>query len=292
MKAVILAAGEGTRLRPVTYYTPKPMLPFYGKSFMAYTLRNLAGLVEGLVIVVSYRQEQVRDYFGDRFASLPVEYVTQQDLRGTGAAVMAARDSVDGRFLVIQGDVYASRKLLQDMIDIDDQYALSLVEVDDPENHAGVRHQHGTVKETLTPNHWVDRGVWLLSSSIFDPIQEISSSKNTHEVRMLAVIQELISNGVDILAHRTYEPWIELGDHAPLESVLKALEFLGRKSGLGDSSVAPEVEIENSKIKNSLLFGSGKIIESRIENCVIYLRGTVEDQDVVDRIDVLGSRGR
>jgi NDP-sugar pyrophosphorylase family protein len=325
MKAVILAAGEGTRLRPITYYIPKPMLPFYGKPFMAYTMENLSGLVESVVVVVNYRQEQIRDYFGNYFASLPIEYAIQQDSQGTGSAVMAARDFVDSKFLVIQGDVYTSRELSQDMVAIDDEYALSLVKVDDPENHAGVRHQGQKVKETLASSPWVDRGVWLLSSSIFDKIEEMRPSEGTYEMRMLTAIQKLIDHGVDVKAHLTYEPWIELGDHAPLESVLKALTFFREKScqiaskgeqkssitslGFGESVGAAsqsaracsdprvrgnsrdcEIETGSSKIVNSLIFGNGRIIRSRIENSVVYLKGVVEDREITDRIVVLGFR--
>jgi len=170
------------------------------------------------------------------------------------------------------------------MMDIDSEYVLSLTEVDDPENHAGVRHQDGAVRETLVSNHWVDRGIWLLSSSIFQQIQEMSDSEDTHEVRMLKAIQRLIGNGTDVAAYLTYEPWIELGDHEPLKSVLKALQFFREKEGLKDSSIGSQIEVENSKIENSLVFGSGKITGSRIENSAIYLKGNLENQNLADRI--------
>ena len=60
----------------------------------------------------------------------------------------------------------------------------------------------------------------------------MSFSETTHEVRMLAVVQKLIGDGVDVRAHLTHGPWIELGDHEPLESVLKALQFFRREEGL------------------------------------------------------------
>lgn len=289
MKAVILAAGEGTRLRPITNYMPKPMLPFYGKPFMEYTLENLTELVESVVIVVNYRQEQIRDYFGDRFASLPLEYVVQQDMRGTGAAVMAAKENVGGKFLIIQGDVYASQKLLQNMVSMDDEYVLSLVEVDDSENHAGMKHQDGKVREVLVPDRWVDRGVWILSLGIFDKLGEMIYSEDTGEIRMLNAIQKLIDEGTDVKAYLTNESWIQLGDHAPLESVLKGLKFFKDGDSFINASIASDIEVENSNIVNSLIFGSGKIESSKIENSVVYLNGAIEGKDMANCMDVFDS---
>ncbi len=117
MKAIILAAGEGTRLRPITHHVPKPMIPLFDRPFLDYTLENLADLVDGVVFVGNYKQEQIRNYFGTRYTSLPIKYVVQQNQKGTAEALMTAKDEVDDRFLVIQGDVYASRKLLQGMIE-------------------------------------------------------------------------------------------------------------------------------------------------------------------------------
>lgn len=81
----------------------------------------------------------------------------------------------------------------------------------------------------------------------------MSFSESTHEVRMLAVLQKLIGDGVDVRAHLTHEPWIELGDHAPLESILKALEFFRSKKDLEDNSIASDIKLKNSKINNSLI---------------------------------------
>lgn len=292
MKAVILAAGEGTRLRPITYYVPKLMLPFYEKPFMAYTMENLSELVESVVMVVNYKQEQIRDYFGEQFASLPVEYVVQSKLEGTASAVMAARDFVDTKFLVVQGDVYASRKLLKEMAEIDSECALSLVKVDDPENHAGVRHQDGQVLETFAENEWVDRGIWLFSPTLFDYIEKTKRSEND-EFRMLIAVQKMIDSGVYVSAYLSEGPWIELGDHEPLESVLKAIAFLQKKEEeLEDSSIASEIDTQHCSIKNSLIFGEGRIIESRISNSVVYLNGVFKNQHVANEIVVLDKEVR
>lgn len=282
MKAVILAAGEGTRLRPITYHIPKPMIPFFGKPFLAYTMENLIGLVDSIVMVVKYKKEQIMSYFGNRFASLPLEYVEQKDLRGTADALLAARDLLEERFLVIQGDVYASRQLLRDMKDMDGKNALSLVKVTDPENHAGIEHHHGVVKRTFAQSSWVDRGIWLLSPVIFDYIEGMKH--RYEELRGLIAVGRMIEDGIEVKAYISHEPWVEIGDHAPLQSTLNALKFLHRLiGGRGDPS-SVSLKTANCDISNSLLFGEGTLIESRIRNSVVYCDKTISGVTVINSI--------
>ena len=292
MKAVILAAGEGRRLRPITYYVPKPMFPFFGKPFLAYTLENLVGIVDSIVLVVKHKKEQIVDYFGTMYASLPIEYVEQKELKGTASALITAKDFVDDRFLVIQGDVYASRSLLLGMKETSAEHVLSLVKVVDHENHAGIEHHNGVVKKTFAETPWVDRGIWLFSSIIFDYIENISL--NGGELRVLVAVQDMINDGVCVQAYTSHEPWIQLGDHEPLESVLNALTFFlsfhnpkvshtpNRDSIIERSSVS--VETIGCEISNSLVFGEGTLILSKIQNSVVYCSKTVSKVKVINAI--------
>lgn len=105
MDAVILAAGLGTRLRPHTLHTPKPLLPLRGRPILDWTLGALPGAVERVVVVVNYLADQVRDYLKkqDHFADW--QAVTQEQPRGTGDALRSCRDKLrSDRFLVLNGD--------------------------------------------------------------------------------------------------------------------------------------------------------------------------------------------
>jgi NDP-sugar pyrophosphorylase family protein len=104
--AVILAAGKSTRTYPLTLTRPKPTLPLVGRPLMGHTLAALAGVVEEAVVVVNYRAAMVRAAFGSSYEGLPIKYVEQREPRGTGDAVAAVRDVVDGPFLVVDGDDY------------------------------------------------------------------------------------------------------------------------------------------------------------------------------------------
>ncbi|MGI4790952.1 MAG: sugar phosphate nucleotidyltransferase [Janthinobacterium lividum] len=106
MKAMILAAGEGTRLRPLTATLPKPMVPIVGIPLLERTLRWLAdqGITEAAVNLY-HRPQLIPDYFGDRFAGIRLHYFFEEELRGTAGGVKAAEGIfADTPFFVIYGD--------------------------------------------------------------------------------------------------------------------------------------------------------------------------------------------
>ena len=105
MQAVILAAGEGTRMRPLTDSTPKPMLPVADRPLVAHTVDAAvdAGVTD-LVLVVGYEADEVRGYFGDEYRGVPVDYAVQEEQLGTAHAVRCAREHLDGSFVVLNGD--------------------------------------------------------------------------------------------------------------------------------------------------------------------------------------------
>jgi UDP-N-acetylglucosamine diphosphorylase/glucosamine-1-phosphate N-acetyltransferase len=105
MQTVILAAGKGTRMRPLTERRPKPMLPVADRPLVAHTADAAveAGASE-LVLVVGYEADEVRAFFGDEYRGVSVTFAEQQRQRGTADAVRAASEHLDGPFAVLNGD--------------------------------------------------------------------------------------------------------------------------------------------------------------------------------------------
>ena len=139
MKAIILAAGRGTRLKPVTDHVPKPLIPFFGKPFIEYTLDEVHGLVDEIVLVVRHHGDQIRAALGEEHLGVPLRYVWQGELRGSGDALLQAREYMTDPTLVILGDVYVARESVELMMEADSEFVLSAAHVDDPENHLGVQ---------------------------------------------------------------------------------------------------------------------------------------------------------
>ncbi len=113
MDAIILAAGRGTRLRPLTDTVPKPLIPIAGKGTLVRILDNLPPAVSRVIIVVGYLGDAIRAEIGDHSQNRTVEYVAQEVLDGTGGALRWARPLIRSeRFLVLMGDdLYAARDL-------------------------------------------------------------------------------------------------------------------------------------------------------------------------------------
>lgn len=112
MDAVILAAGKGTRLRPITDTVPKGMVDICGRPLIKRIIDALPSTIEKLVIVVGYRGEQIVDYVKASVWKIPVTFVKQDRLDGTGSALYLAREHLHDRFLVVNGDdLYAADDL-------------------------------------------------------------------------------------------------------------------------------------------------------------------------------------
>lgn len=109
MQAVILAAGFGKRLRPITYHVPKPMIRIAGKNLIEHNLDILPDEIDELIIVVNYLKEQIINHFGNNYKGRKIIYIKQKDMLGTGHALKVCKDSIKDRFLVMMADDIYSR---------------------------------------------------------------------------------------------------------------------------------------------------------------------------------------
>lgn len=105
MDGLVFAAGEGTRLRPLTDDTPKPLLTVGGRPILTHCLDTLVDLgVDRLVIVVGYRGNAIVDRYGDEFREHPIVYARQEDRLGMAHALLAAESHVDADLAMLDGD--------------------------------------------------------------------------------------------------------------------------------------------------------------------------------------------
>ncbi|MEK7616384.1 MAG: nucleotidyltransferase family protein [Patescibacteria group bacterium] len=105
MQAVIPAAGEGVRMRPLTLTTPKPLLPVAGKPILQHIMEALPKVVDDVIVVVGYLGEQIVDYFGPSFHGKKITYVWQREKTGTARALQLCKPYLHpGTFLFLNAD--------------------------------------------------------------------------------------------------------------------------------------------------------------------------------------------
>jgi len=105
MKAVVIAAGEGTRLRPLTEDKPKGMVEVAGKPILTHCFEDLVELgADELVVVVGYRKEKIVSHYDDEFRGVPITYTHQREPKGIAHALLTAEEHVDDDFMVMLGD--------------------------------------------------------------------------------------------------------------------------------------------------------------------------------------------
>ena len=108
MKAVILAGGLGTRMRPITYKTPKPLVPLVGKPLVMHIIDSLPPRVDTVVLAVSYMKDVLEEYFRVNDCGRKVILVNETSPLGTGGAIKNVEGHLDDTFIVINGDVLTS----------------------------------------------------------------------------------------------------------------------------------------------------------------------------------------
>jgi len=117
MKAVVLAVGEGRRLRPLTERRPKPMVPVANRPILEYVIEALSGAgVDGLVFIVGYKRKRIQTYFGDGDDwGVDIEYVVQEKQLGTGQTLLQAEGVTKDEFLVLNGDSVVDSGVVEGM---------------------------------------------------------------------------------------------------------------------------------------------------------------------------------
>lgn len=185
MQCVILAAGKGTRMRPLTDTLAKPLIKVCGKTILDHIVESLPSEVDELVLVVGYREEQIRAHCGEVFHGRKVTYVTQEDYAGgTGDALMCAKDSVNGKFLFMYADDIHGADALQRVVQ--EEHAMLGMHSDTPERFGVlVQHEDGTLKEILEkpkepPSNLVNIGGFVVDHSIFE--YEVAVSEELGEL--------------------------------------------------------------------------------------------------------------
>jgi len=211
MLAVILAAGEGTRIRPLSRGVPKPMLPVAGQPLTAHVAdAAVAAGADELVFVVGYRGDVVRNHFGDSHRGVPVHYAEQEEQRGTADAVYAARDHIDGPFVVLNGDSCYDPETLAAFFE--EGPAVGAQRVDDPTDYGVLTLEDGVVtgieeKPDDPLSDLVNTGVYRFPAEARDLLDVPASERGERE------LTDVLAAVADTHAVRPVrmEQWLDVG---------------------------------------------------------------------------------
>jgi len=224
MQCVILAAGEGKRLRPLTNDCPKPLVKVAGEAILDHIVRALPDEITELIIVVGYCGDQVRAYCGDRFHDRNVLYVEQENQLGTAHALKLCELYLTGRFLVMLGDDIHSKKDIERALQHDRTVLVAVSE--NPERFGVIiRNDDGTLSEIVEKpanpsSNLVSTGTMVLDMAIFRHQVEPASNGEYYLSHMLE------SYAKDTPVHVVIEEsWIPIGypeDIARAEDILKS----------------------------------------------------------------------
>ena len=259
MKAVILAAGEGSRMRPLTCTRPKVMLPIANKPILEHLLvEAIAAGISEFILVVGYHDEAVLDYFGDGGKwQVQVDYVKQRRQLGTADALTMVAELVEGNFLMMNGDMVIGRRDIAEMA-VKKDTSLAVVEVSDTRGLGVVEVNRGRLvriyeKEENPPSRLANAGLYLLTPEIFKAISRTAKSPRG-EYELTDSLTLMLEAGHNIACHAISQwldisyPWDLLTANETLMSALQA-----RNSG--------EVE-ENAVVKGPVVIGKGTVVRS------------------------------
>lgn len=172
MQCVIAAAGKGTRMRPLTETTPKPLLLVCGKPILDHIVEALPEEIDELIIVVSYLKEQIEAHCGDSFYGRKVTYVVQENpAGGTGEALKVCEPLLRDRFLFMYADDIHGSEALQTVVSY--PYAMLAARSDTPELFGVLDlSADGTLaaileKPVAPPTNLINIGGMVLDVSIF-----------------------------------------------------------------------------------------------------------------------------
>lgn len=209
IKAVILAAGEGKRMHPLTQTRPKAMLPVANKPILEHLItEGLKAGIKEYIIVIGYRGEMIQQYFGDGSKwGANIQYVIQMKQLGTAHAVEAVRSFVRQRFLLMNGDILIKSSDMYKMLS-NNGSAMGIFEYANTEDLGTVvlSHKNKDVvtiheKSDVPPSNLVNAGIYQLTDSIFDAISRTQKSPRG-EYELTDSLQLMIKEGSKIKAEK------------------------------------------------------------------------------------------
>ena len=281
-EALILAAGKGTRMWPLTEFMPKPLLPLCGKPIIEQQIFALKKVgVQKIHVLIGHRMKEISDYLGNgKKYNVKINYIIQNEQKGTGHAVSLAKKHIDGDFYCLNGDTVIDEINLNLLKQNKNGMAMMITSVEDGSAFGVVKCKGGIleaiIEKGVVGEATINAGIYLFSPKIFDEIKKIKKSIRGE----LELTDAIVSCKMKTIKYKGF--WKDIGAPWDLITANETMinEISNEKLGVIEDYVTIKGDLylgENSLIK------SGTYIEGPVwigENCVIgpnaYVRkGTV-----------------
>ncbi len=266
MKAVIPAAGRGTRLRPLTDKRPKQMLLVAGKPLIGHTIDNFRNInIDELLLVIGATGRSIRNYVNGLSLPFHVDYVEQFEPKGTGHATSLAGERIDSDpFLLVNGDVIPSSNLLMRILELYEEHNSSLLiasRVDNPEIFGIVKTKNELLNEIIEKpldvkpvRGLINVGVYIITPEILEAIEEVEVSSRG-EIELTDALNIVAARSEVRVLEAPRDEWIHVS--YPWDLLKANMILLGNAR----QSIQGEVE-EHVKLKGPIVLCKGSIVKA------------------------------
>ena len=279
--AIILAAGKGTRMWPLTDNTPKPLLPLGGTSIIQRQIRELAKVgVKKIHVLIGYQMKEISDHLGNgEKLGVKIEYIIQEEQKGTGHAVLQADGKIKGEFYCLNGDIVVDSSSLKRMGKGKNEIVMMTTEVEDGSKFGAVESKKGKLvsitEKGVSGKSKINAGIYLFNEKIFGAIKDVEKSiRGEYE---LTGALEAMANDVRIIEYEGF--WKDIG--CPWDLITANENCMKDIDEKVHGIIKDNVNISGKMyVGNNSIIKSGTCIEGPVwigENCVVgpnaYLRG-------------------
>ena len=282
MQAVILAAGEGQRLRPFTANKPKVMIKVANKPILEFVVNALrdAG-IQDIIMVVGYKRHRIMEYFGDgKNFGVRIRYAFQDQQLGTAHALKQAEDLIEGdEFLVLAGDNIVDSKSIQALRQT---WSVSYKVSDEPTKYGVLITENGKLKEIVEKpkepiSNLVNTGMYRFGKEVFDWIGD--------KTDLISVINEMIKNGYEF---RCVEANLWMDIVYPWD-IIRVNELAMKPAKILAGKIERATIIESCIGKNSIVRAGAYVKNSLIgENCEIGENSVVKSSSIGNNVKIGG----
>jgi mannose-1-phosphate guanylyltransferase len=301
MKAILLAGGKGTRLRPLTVHTPKPIVPILGRPFLYYQIDLLRQVpeIDEVILSLNYQPRRIEEIFGEgEGLGLRLRYVVEPMPLGTGGAIRYAGDSLTESVVVFNGDVltqvdlgavlrlHRERKAKATIVltPVENPRAYGLVETDRKGNVRRFLEKPGDSEITCNT---INAGIYVLEPETFDRIP-----KDTAWSIERSYFPSLIERGETFVAYVDNGYWIDIGTPQKYLQVHRDImdgRFVAPpfdKAGAGAAFVSPDAKVdEGVELSGPCFVDEGAVIKAGarvLPYSVIGRQTHVEESAIVE----------